>query len=126
MTPEDLLYTREHEWLKVEDDTATVGITDYAQDALGDIVYLDLPDVGEEVSAGDVVGEIESVKSTAELRTPVSGTITEVNRHASDAPETINEQPYGAGWIFKITLSDRSELSSLMDSAAYEEYIKEL
>lgn len=126
MTPEDLKYYKEHEWVKVENSIATIGITDYAQDALGDIVYLDLPDVGEEVMAGDTVGEIESVKSTADLHTPVSGKVIEINQNAIDNPEIINEQPYGDGWLFKIDLSDPDEINSLMDAKAYDEYIEEL
>ncbi|MCL6472166.1 MAG: glycine cleavage system protein GcvH [Firmicutes bacterium] len=126
MTPEDLKYYKEHEWVRVENGIATVGITDYAQDALGDIVYLDLPDIDEEVMAGDIVGEIESVKSTADLHTPVSGKVIEINKNAIDNPEIINEQPYGDGWLFKIELSDPDEINSLMDAKAYDEYVEEL
>ncbi len=126
MTPEDLLYNKEHEWVKAENNNAVIGITDYAQDALGDIVYVDLPRIGQEIKAGDAVGEIESVKSTADLHTPVSGKVVEVNQQAVDAPETINEKPYGDGWLFKIELSDRSELDSLMNSQVYEKYTEEL
>lgn len=126
MTPEYLLYNKEHEWVKAENNDAVIGITDYAQDALGDIVYVDLPRIGQEIKAGDAVGEIESVKSTADLHTPVSGKVVEVNRQAVDTPETINEKPYGDGWLFKVELSNRSELDGLMKPQAYEKYTEEL
>ncbi len=125
-TTGDLLYYTEHEWVRVEDDTAVVGITDYAQDALGDIVYLDLPEAGEDVSIGDTVGEVESVKSTAELHTPVSGTVTEVNQKVADTPEVVNDDPYGDGWLFKAKISDRTKLDDLMNAEEYNEYTKEL
>ncbi|HEY3375307.1 MAG TPA: glycine cleavage system protein GcvH [Candidatus Aquicultor sp.] len=126
MIPEDLKYYKEHEWVRAEDNTATIGITDYAQDSLGDIVYVDLPEPGKQVSAGDVAGEIESVKSTAELHTPVSGTIIEVNKSVADAPEVINDDSYGKGWLFKIRFSNPSEADGLMSAQEYEEYIKGL
>lgn len=126
MTPEDLLYSKEHEWARVENGTAVIGITDYAQDALGDVVYVDIPEVDAEVTADDVVGEIESVKSTAELHTPISGTIVEINQKALDAPEVINADPYGEGWLFKVEISDRAELEELMRAPDYDEYTKEL
>lgn len=126
MTPDDLLYHREHEWVRVEDDSATIGISDYAQNALGDVVYVDLPAVGDDLSAGDVIGEIESVKSTSDLYAPVSGTVTEVNQEVINKPEVINNEPYGSGWLFRVTLSDRSELDELMGAEEYEAYTKEL
>ncbi len=126
MSPEDLLYYKEHEWVKADDNTAVIGITDYAQDALGDIVYLDLPSIGDKLSAGATIGEIESVKSTSELHTPLSGTVTEINRNAADTPEIINNDPYGEGWLFKIETDNNEELNGLMNAAQYEDYIKEL
>ncbi|NCO66401.1 MAG: glycine cleavage system protein H [Candidatus Aquicultor secundus] len=126
MTPEDLLYYKEHEWAKTDDNTAVIGISDYAQDALGDIVYVDLPSVGDKLSAGAVVGEVESVKSTSELHTPLSGTVTEINQKVSDTPEIINNDPYGEGWLFKIEMDNRDELNDLMNAKQYEDYIKEL
>ncbi|MEW5705957.1 MAG: glycine cleavage system protein GcvH [Actinomycetota bacterium] len=126
MIPEDLLYFEEHEWVRTENTTATIGISDYAQNALGDIVYVDLPKVGDEVSMGDTVGEIESVKSTSELRTPVSGKVLEVNESIVDTPEIINEDPYGSGWLFKVEMTDPTELDELMNAEEYEAYIKEL
>ncbi len=126
MTPENLLYNKEHEWVNAEDNNAVIGITDYAQDALGDIVYVDLPQVGQQVKAGEAIGEIESVKSTAELHTPVSGKVVEINQQAIDSPEIVNEKPYDNGWLFKVELSNHSELDDLMKAQAYEKYTKEL
>lgn len=126
MTPDDLKYYKEHEWIRVDGSTAVVGITDYAQDALGDVVYVDLPEKGATVSAESVIGEIESVKSTSELHTPVSGTVTDVNQQAIDKPETINDEPYGSGWLIKIELSDSSELDALMSAEEYDRYTEEL
>ncbi len=118
----DLKYAETDEWARVEDDgIVVVGISDYAQDALSDIVYVELPEVGDEVSAGDVVSTVESVKAAADIITPVSGEIVEVNEALEDTPEAINEDPYGA-WIFKVRASDLSELDALMDAAAYEAY----
>ena len=120
-----LLYTNDDEWLKVEDDEGTVGITDYAQDALSDIVYIELPDVGDSVSAGETLGVIESVKAASDLYSPVSGEVVAVNEDILDAPETLNSDPYGEGWLVKIKLSDPAELDELMDSAAYTAYCEE-
>ncbi|HZD60304.1 MAG TPA: glycine cleavage system protein GcvH, partial [Anaerolineae bacterium] len=100
MTPEELLYYKEHEWVRVEDGMVAVGISDYAQDSLGDIVYVDLPEVGDEIAAGDMIGEVESVKSTSDLYTPVSGKVTQVNQKVVDSPEVINNDPYGDGWLY--------------------------
>ncbi len=126
MSPEDLLYYKEHEWVKTNGNTAVIGISDYAQDALGDIVYVDLPSVGDKLSAGAAIGEIESVKSTSELHTPLSGTVTEINQKVVDTPETINNDPYSEGWLFKIEMDNQDELNGLMNAAQYEDYIKEL
>jgi glycine cleavage system H protein len=116
-----LKYAETDEWARVEDDIVVVGISDYAQDALSDIVYVELPEIGSEVSAGEVVGTVESVKAAADINSPVSGEIVEVNEALEDAPEIINEDPYGA-WIFKVKASDLSELDALMDAAAYEAF----
>lgn len=118
--PTDLKYTKDHEWVKIEADQATIGISDYAQDQLGGLVYVDLPAVGDDVNAGEVFGEVESVKSVSELLAPLTGTVAAINGALEGAPETINSDPYGAGWIVKITLSDPSEAADLLDSAAYE------
>lgn len=126
MTPDDLLYSKDHEWTRVENGTAVIGITDYAQDALGDVVYVDIPEVDAEVIANDVVGEIESVKSTSELHTPISGTIVEINQKAIDMPEIINTDPYGEGWLFKVEISDKTETEDLMSAQDYDKYTKEL
>ncbi len=117
--PEDLRYTKEHEWLRTEDGRARVGITDFAQDALGDVVYVDLPEVGTQVEAGQPMGEVESTKSVSDVFTPVSGTITERNQLIEDHPELVNEQPYGEGWLVVIDPADPSEIDDLLDDAAY-------
>jgi len=121
--PEDLRYTNEHEWVRVEGPLARVGITDYAQDALGDVVYVALPEVGATVAAATACCEVESTKSVSEVFAPLSGTVAEVNSDLSDAPQTVNEDPYGKGWIFCLTMSDPSEFDSLMDAAAYQEFL---
>lgn len=124
--PEDKKYTEEHEWIKVMEDAALVGITWYAQDALGDIVYLDLPEPGTEIKMGDECGEIESVKSVSNIYCPVDGTITETNSKVIDSPEIINEDPYEKGWIFKLKLKDKDQLEKLMNAKEYKDYIKEV
>ncbi|MDJ0754778.1 MAG: glycine cleavage system protein GcvH [Ardenticatenaceae bacterium] len=121
-TPENLRYSKEDEWILVEGDVATIGITDYAQDSLADIVYLELPDVGDSVSNGDTFGVVESVKAASDLYAPVSGEVVEVNDDLVDTPESINEDPYGAAWMVKIKMSDPSELDGLMDAAGYLAY----
>jgi len=118
--PEDLRYSEEHEWVRVEGTHVRIGITDYAQDALGDIVFIDLPEVGSEVDAGGALGEIESTKSVSELYAPVSGTVTAVNDALSGGPEVINQDPYGAGWICELELASGADPGSLLDAAAYE------
>jgi glycine cleavage system H protein len=123
--PTDLKYSREHEWVRVEDNLATVGITDYAQEELGDIVNVELPDEGDEIHKDEAFGAVESVKASSEVFSPVSGKITEVNEPLMDAPEMINEDPYDEGWMVKIEMSDSSELGDLMDAAGYEQYVKE-
>ena len=121
--PTDLRYTTEHEWIQAEGDIGTVGITDYAQDQLGDIVYLDLPAVGASLTQNDKLGEIESVKAVSDLFAPASGEVLEVNQEAVDQPETVNEEPYGKGWLLKVRLSNVSELDTMLTSEAYDELI---
>ena len=118
--PSELKYTAEHEWIRVEGDIGTVGITSHAAEELGDIVFVDLPDAGRVVARGRTFGTIESVKTVADLYMPVSGEITEVNEALTDAPEAVTADPYGAGWIVKIKLSDQSELDTLLSGDAYE------
>ena len=119
MVPNDRRYTKEHEWVQVQGDTASMGITDFAQGELGDIVYVELPAIGRAVNQGEVLGTIESVKAVSELYAPVSGTIAETNGALADKPETINSDPHGAGWICKIKLSAPAEVEALLDAAAY-------
>jgi len=117
--PEGLKYSREHEWVLVEGDSATIGISDFAQSELGDVVYVEVPEVGEKISKEDPFGAVESVKAVSDLYAPVSGTVVEVNDALPDTPELINEDPYGEGWIIKVTLSDPAELDELMNVAEY-------
>jgi len=119
-------YSEEHEWITVDGDTGTVGITDYAQEQLGDVVFVDIAKVGEEVAKGDDVGVVESVKAASDIYSPVSGTITEANAALDDAPETVNVEAQGGGWMFKITLSDPGELDGLMDADGYKKFADSL
>lgn len=121
--PENLLYTEEHEWLLVDGDVATVGITWHAQDALGDIVFAELPEVGAELGSGDAAGELESVKAVSDVYMPATGEILEVNEALDGAEDALNNDPYGAGWMFKMRLSDASELEGLMNSEAYQAFL---
>lgn len=123
--PEDLKYSKEHEWVLVEGNVATVGITDYAQDQLGDIVFVELPAVGDKVSKEDAFGVVESVKAVSDIYAPVTGKVIEINDDLPDNPEILNEDPYGDGWIIKIEMSDPEELDDLLSSAEYEEYVAE-
>lgn len=123
--PKDLLYTETHEWARVNGKTATVGISDYAQHELGDIVYIELPEVGREVKMGEVFGSVESVKAVSDLYSPFSGKIIEVNDELSSHPEYINQDPYGKGWIAKIEIKDDNEKKKLMNSESYELFVKE-
>ena len=125
MSPDDLKYHREHQWIRIDGKRASVGITDYAQRELGDLVYVEMPEVGAEVTAEEDVSEIESTKTTAPLIAPVTGRIIEVNEELKDAPEHVNEDPYGKGWIMTIEMSDPGELEDLMDAKEYEEFLKE-
>ncbi len=123
--PEDLKYSKEHEWVLVEGNVATVGITDYAQDQLGDIVFVELPAIGDKVSKEDAFGVVESVKAVSDIYAPVSGKVLEVNDDLVDNPEMVNEDPYGDGWMIKIEMNDVEDLQDLMTAAEYEEYVAE-
>jgi glycine cleavage system H protein len=118
--PDDLRYSTDHEWARASGDVVRVGITDYAQDALGDVVFVDLPKVGNEVAAGAAIGEVESTKSVSEIYAPVSGKVTAINDALSSAPESVNADPYGEGWICEITTSDTSDFDELLDAARYQ------
>lgn len=120
-----LRYTRTHEWARIEGDVATVGVTDYAQSELGDITYLELPQPGTQVKQGEPMGVIESVKAASDIYSPVSGEVIEANQAVVEAPEKVNQSPYGDAWLVKIRLSDPSELENLMDAAAYEQFLAE-
>ncbi len=121
-TPADMKYTKNDEWVKIEGDTATIGISDYAQDALNDIVYVEFPDVGASIKQGATFGVVESVKAASDVFMPIGGTVTAVNSDLEDSPETVNSDPYGKGWLIKIKVTDAAEANSLMDSAAYIEF----
>ena len=123
--PGDLKYTKDHEWLRVQGNHAVVGVTDHAQKQLGDVVYVELPKVGDKVEATEPVGSIESVKAVSEVFSPVSGKVTKVNDTLSDEPEQVNSDPYGDGWLVEIELSDSKQVAGLLDAAAYGNYIKE-
>jgi glycine cleavage system H protein len=123
MYPEKLRYTKEHEWLLVEGGIGTVGITDHAQEELGDIVYVDLPRVGTQLTQASPLGSVESVKAVSEIFSPVSGEVTETNPALADAPEKLNEDPYGAGWLIKMKLSDADQASHLMTAAEYQAFV---
>lgn len=125
MNPDDIKYHREHAWVRTEGKRATVGITDFAQQQLGDIVYIDLPEVDTEIDADSELSEIESTKATSPVVSPVSGTVVEVNEDLADSPEIINEDPYGNGWLVVLDMSDASELNDLMSRAEYEKFLKE-
>ena len=119
----DLKFSKDHEWLRVEGNTATIGISDYAQEQLGDVVYVELPEIGQKFSAGAQAAVVESVKAASEVYMPVSGEVVEINGVIEDEPTTVNSDPAGEGWFFKIKLSDPSELDDLMDDDAYKSYI---
>jgi glycine cleavage system H protein len=121
----DLRYTKTHEWVRVDGDTATMGVSDFAQSELGDITYLELPESGESVTQSEPLGVIESVKAASDIYAPVSGEIIESNNNAVDAPESVNASPYEDAWLVKIKMSDPSELDNLMDGTAYEKFVEE-
>ena len=122
--PEDLRYSKDHEWARLEDGRVRIGITDYAQDALGDVVYVQIPDVGAQVTTGESFSEVESTKSVSDIYAPITGTIVEVNQELSDAPQRVNEDPYGEGWLVVIEAEDASQFDQLLDAAAYRALIE--
>ena len=121
--PENLRYTKDHEWVRLEGDTAIVGITDFAQHELGDIVYVEIETVGQELNAGDVFGTVEAVKTVSDLYLPVSGTVTEINPNLNSSPELVNTDPYGEGWMVKMKLANIADADGLMDAAAYQSLV---
>ncbi len=123
--PSDRVYSKEHEWVVVDGGVATIGISHFAQDQLGEVVYVDLPAVGDTLSSGDSFGEIESVKSVSELFAPLSGDIVEVNGSLDDSPETVNQDPHGSGWMVKVSLSDAAQVDALMSAEEYDAFITE-
>jgi len=122
----DVKYTQEHEWIRVEGDTGTIGITPYAQEQLGDVVFVELPQAGRKVAKGEACAVVESVKAASDLYAPVSGEVTEANAALGDAPGDVNAEPMGKGWFFKLKLADKNELNGLMDEAAYGAFVKSL
>jgi len=124
MYPDNLRYTKEHEWVRVEDGIATMGITDHAQQELGDIVFVDLPKPGAAVERGKALGTVESVKAVSEIFSPASGEVTEINASLADAPEKLNEDPHGEAWLVKIKLSAPAEVAQLLSAADYEKYVE--
>jgi glycine cleavage system H protein len=125
MYPADLKYTKDHEWARINGKTATIGVTHFAQDSLGDVVYIDLPAVGAELRQFAKFGEIESVKAVSDLFSPLGGRVAEVNEAVRTSPESVNKDPYGTGWLIKVEIADQSQLEQLMDAAAYEEFVKQ-
>ena len=125
MTPDDLLFTKEHEWLRIADDTGSIGISHHAQKELGEIVYIELPKTGMKFNSGESFGSVESVKAVSELFIPVSGEVIEINEELGAAPEKINEDPYGAGWMIRVRLLNQSETADLMSAEEYDEYTTE-
>jgi len=121
--PPGLKYSKEHEWMASEETIATIGITDHAQEQLGEIVYIELPSIGDKVSKDDPFGVVESVKAVSDIYAPVSGTVVEVNEDLAESPEVVNEDPYGDGWLIKVRMSDASDLEDLMENEEYEEMI---
>ncbi|MDN5353725.1 MAG: glycine cleavage system protein [Candidatus Cloacimonadota bacterium] len=125
MVKEDLYYTESHEWVRVEGNDAYIGITDYAQHELGDIVFVELPEVGDELESGETLGSIEAVKAVEDIVSPISGEVLEINEALEDKPEIINQDAYDDGWLVKMTISDKDELENLLDAQAYKELIEE-
>jgi glycine cleavage system H protein len=124
MLPDNLRYTKDHEWVRVEGDKGIVGITDYAQNQLGDVVFLELPEAGRQLTAGQSFGTVESVKAVSELFAPVSGEVEEINSALVSSPEAVNTDPYGKGWMVKVRLADAAQVASLMDAAAYAAFVQ--
>ena len=121
--PSDIRYSKDHEWIKVDGDAAYIGITDFAQSQLGDIVFVDVPTVGETLDAGDVFGSVEAVKTVSDLLLPIGGEVVEFNESLNDAPDAVNKDPYGGGWIIKMRMNDRSQLDTLLDAEGYKAMI---
>ena len=122
--PEDLHYSKDHEWVRVDGSEAIIGITDYAQNSLGDVVYVELPKVNDEFAANEAFGSVESVKAVSEVFNPVSGTVVKINESLADEPETVNSDPYGAGWMIRVKMSNPGEVDSLLTAAEYEDFTK--
>jgi glycine cleavage system H protein len=122
--PDNLHYSKDHEWVRVEGDTAVIGITDHAQEQLGDVVYVELPKAGEEFAANDSFGSVKSVKAVSEIFTPVAGKVSETNDSLNDEPEHVNNDPYGSGWMIKMKMSNASEVDSMLTAAEYEDFTK--
>ncbi len=122
--PEDLHYSKDHEWVRVDGGEAIIGITDYAQNSLGDVVYVELPKVNDEFAANEAFGSVESVKAVSEVFNPVSGTVVKINESLADEPETVNSDPYGAGWMIRVKMSNPGEVDSLLTAAEYEDFTK--
>ena len=122
--PEDLHYSKDHEWVRVDGDQAIIGITDYAQDSLGDVVYVELPKAGEEFAANEPFGSVESVKAVSEVFTPIAGAVVKINESLADEPETVNSDPYGAGWMIRVKMNNPGEVDSLLTAAEYEDFTK--
>jgi glycine cleavage system H protein len=122
--PEDLHYSKDHEWVRVEGDQATIGITDFAQNSLGDVVYVELPKAGEEFAANESFGSVESVKAVSEVFTPVAGEVVKINESLGDEPEKVNSDPYGAGWMIRVRMSNSGEVDSMLTAAEYEDFTK--
>jgi glycine cleavage system H protein len=122
--PDDLHYSKDHEWVRVDADVAVVGITDYAQDSLGDVVYVELPKVGDDFAANESFGSVESVKAVSEVFSPVSGEIVGTNEALADTPEKVNQDPYGEGWMIRVKMSNRGEVDSMLTAAEYEDFTK--
>ena len=123
-SPTDLKYTKSHEWVRVDGDVATIGLADYAQNELGDITYLELPDVGDSIVAGEPLGVVESVKAASDIYAPIGGDVVERNEDAVNAPEVVNQSPYGDAWLLKVRVGDSAEVDALMDSSTYDEFVE--
>lgn len=124
--PKDLKYSKSHEWVRVDGESATIGISDYAQEELGDITYVELPDVGETITAAEPLGIVESVKAATDIYAPLDGEVTEQNESVIESPELVNQSPYDSAWILKVTISDAAQIDALMDAAQYETFVAEL
>ena len=122
--PEDLHYSKDHEWVRVDGETAVIGITDYAQNSLGDVVYVELPKAGDEFAANESFGSVESVKAVSEVFTPIAGVVAQINESLADEPETVNSDPYGNGWMIRLKMSNAGEVDSLLTAAEYEDFTK--